>query len=114
MILSFLLTILALPRRGDLTQYIREAMARELVTNFAAGRFDAVAKDFNDSLRSALQPDTLAALKQQVQTMAGAFQFIRDVKSSREKDGSNSVELVAQHVDEIQEAKDVVFFVHAI
>ena len=97
MILSLLLTILTAASRGDPSQYIREAKARELVTNFAAGRFDAVTKDFNDSLRSALQPGTLATLKQQVEAKAGAFRFVRQVHAGREKNGFNSVELIAEH-----------------
>lgn len=100
MILSFLLTILTAQRRVDPSHYMREAMARGLVTNFAAGRFDAVTKDFNESLRSALQPDTLAKLKQEIEAEAGAFRFIREVHFLREKDGFNSVEVIAEHAKE--------------
>ncbi len=96
MILSLLLTILPALRR-DMNQYMREVMARELVTNFAAGRFDALTKDFNDSLRSAMQPDTFSTLEQQIEAAAGAFRFIRTVSSSRDKDGSDSVEVIVQY-----------------
>ena len=97
MILYFLLTVLTATGRGDPSLYIREVKARELVTSFAAGRFDAVTKDFNESLRSALQPDTLATLKQQIEAKAGAFRFVREVHSLRETNGFDSVELIAEH-----------------
>jgi Protein of unknown function (DUF3887) len=72
-----------------------EQTARELLINFAAGRFEAASIDFNDALRPIVTPAVLAGVKEQCDRQVGAFQFVTEVHQGRE-DGFRVVELIAK------------------
>jgi hypothetical protein len=57
----------------------RETVAREFVTNFAAGRLEAATKDFNEAMRATVTLPTLAELKQQIDEQVGPFVAVTDV-----------------------------------
>lgn len=59
-----------------------EALARSIVTDLAARRFDTVATYFTPQMRTALPGGKLAELWDSLISQAGAFQSIRDVSSS--------------------------------
>ena len=73
-----------------------EKMARELLANFIAGRFDAVRKDFNGSLKSVATIDIMRSMKEQLESRGGAFRYISAVRNLQD-DTSPIVELVAEY-----------------
>jgi Protein of unknown function (DUF3887) len=77
--LCLLLVLFAMPPRAPMQSPI-ESSARELVTNFNAGRFDAASIDFNDAMKTQLPPSTLADVKQQANAELGAFRSITSVR----------------------------------
>jgi plasmid stabilization system protein ParE len=84
---------IALPAAAQ-TPY--EKTARVFFTNFAAGRFDAAAKDFNDKLRAAAPVATLKSMREQIESQAGAFQYISDTREM-EQDKFRVFELIAEY-----------------
>lgn len=62
-----------------------EAIARELMTNFAAGRFDQVGKDFDLTMRAQLPPPALASLAATLTQSYGAFHPVTEVHQVAEK-----------------------------
>lgn len=96
LIASLLLTALfAINPRARLRPPL-EQMARELLANFTAGRFQAVTVDFNDALRPLVTPAVLAQVKEQLDSQVGAFQVVTEVHQRRE-DGLRVVELIARY-----------------
>lgn len=57
-----------------------EAIARELLTNFNAGKFEAAAKDFDAQMLAALGPAKLAVFAQQLDAQAGKLKRIVDMR----------------------------------
>jgi hypothetical protein len=73
-----------------------EATAREVVANFAAGKFKAVTKDFNDELAPQVTPAVVDQLRQQVEAAAGPFRAITSVRHFRHE-GQRVVELTCAY-----------------
>src|SRR5204862_4327086 len=71
--LAFLLALLA--QGPDDAQ--REAQARALLADFAAGRFEAVGKTFDARMREALPLAKVQAFAAQLAMQAGAFKKVR-------------------------------------
>lgn len=69
-------------------------MSRELLTNFASGRFEAATKDFNDDLRPMVTPEVLARVKSQLDQQVGGFVIVKEVHQERQE-GFRGIELVA-------------------
>jgi len=74
----------------------REAIARGLLISFNAGQFDLAEKHFNESLKAAIPPKALAALKTQVDGKLGKFHGVTEVKQGRSEDGFPFVELISR------------------
>jgi hypothetical protein len=72
----------------------RETLARELLSNIAAGRFDAAEKNFDARMREALPPAKLEAFAAQLAMQAGKFKSVRSVKLSTDE-GYRVVTLVS-------------------
>jgi hypothetical protein len=60
-----------------------ERVARELLDNFNAGRFDAASKDFNNTLRAKVTPQLLDEMKKELNAETGQFRSIEDVRERR-------------------------------
>lgn len=75
---------------------VMEIMARELLSNFVAGRFEAATKDFNSSMKENVTPAVLADLKKQVEAEVGAFQHITEVHR-RKEGGFPAIELTIKY-----------------
>ena len=73
-----------------------EAIARDLVANFNAGRFQAAVKDFNKDLAALVTPEVLAQQKAQVDQLGGGFMVIDSVKRQT-KDGLPMVDLICRY-----------------
>jgi hypothetical protein len=71
-----------------------EGIARELLANFAAGRFEAATKDFNDTLRPMVTAQVLAQVKAQLDERAGKFWAVNEAHP-RTRDGFRAIELLA-------------------
>ncbi len=74
----------------------REALARELLSNITAGHYDAAEKHFDVRMRAALPPAKLAAFAAQLESQAGKFQGVREVKFATEQ-GYRVVTLVTDY-----------------
>jgi hypothetical protein len=61
-----------------------EPLAREMVTNFNAGRFKAATKDFSDDLAALATPAALAEQKKSLDLRAGAFRKVATVQQYRD------------------------------
>lgn len=72
-----------------------EGISRELLANFAAGRFEAATKDFNDTLRPMVTAKVLAQVKARLDEQAGTFWMVKEAHQ-RYQDGFRSVELLAK------------------
>ncbi len=73
-----------------------ESTAREMLTNFASGRFDAATKDFNDDLRPIVTPEVLSDVKGQLDASVGAFYLVKEAHQ-RTQGGSRTIELIARY-----------------
>jgi uncharacterized protein len=73
-----------------------EAMARDLLANFNAGRFDEAAKNFDSTMLAALPPQKLAETARQFESQLGKFQSIREVRQTTEQ-GYRVVTLVSDY-----------------
>lgn len=62
-----------------------EAIARELLANLVAGRFDDAGKHFDDTMRSQLPPLSVAALSRNIANTFGTFRSITEVHQRIEK-----------------------------
>jgi hypothetical protein len=71
-----------------------ESVARELLENFAAGRFELAAKDFDDSLRVVVPLSMLKEMKAEIDAKLGAYRFVSEAKQRREG-GLPVVELIS-------------------
>jgi len=60
-----------------------EKIARELLDNFNAGRFEAASKDFNNTLRAKVTPALLEEMKKELNAETGQFRSIDDVRERR-------------------------------
>ncbi|HEX7139398.1 MAG TPA: DUF3887 domain-containing protein [Vicinamibacterales bacterium] len=58
--------------------------ARELLTNFNAGEFDLVAKDFNKEMRATTTPALLKKVKQDLDAQAGAFKEVTETRHTKD------------------------------
>jgi hypothetical protein len=72
-----------------------ESTARELLTNFVAGRFEAATMDFNDDLRPIVTPAILADVKSQLDREVGRFSLVKEAHQ-RQKDTFQAIELIAR------------------
>ena len=95
LIASLLLTALFAINPGVKLQSPLEQIAREILANFTAGRFEAATVDFNETLRPLISPALLAQVKQQLDAQVGAFRAVTEVHQRRE-DGFRVVELIAK------------------
>lgn len=66
-----------------------EPIAREMLDNFVAGRFEAATKDFTESMRKTVTPDVLASIKQQMESEVGAYKSVAQIQEHR--DGTSRV-----------------------
>jgi uncharacterized protein DUF3887 len=62
-----------------------EAIARDLLTNFAAKRFEAAAKNFNADLAKQLTPSAMATLAKNVTDKYGAFRSVNEIHQRLEQ-----------------------------
>ena len=90
-----LLVFFAIPPRAPM-QSPTESMARELVANFNAGRFDAASRNFNDAMRTTLPPSTMADVKRQADTELGPFRSITSV-NRRTENGFRVIEVLCKY-----------------
>jgi len=67
-----------------------------MLTNFAAGRFQAATIDFNDELRPVVTPALLAETKAQLDQQAGAFVQITEAHARQQQGGLREIELIAR------------------
>jgi hypothetical protein len=94
-IASLLLTALFAAGPRPKLQSPIESTARLFLSNFAAGRFDAATRDFNDDLRSVVTTATLAELKKQFDERAGIFLSVTEAHQLRQG-GFRAIELIAR------------------
>ena len=94
-LLLFVSTWLATQDLPKVIQNRLEVTARELVSNFTAGRFDETTKDFNEALRVEVTPEVLANLKRDTDHEYGDFQSITAI-GRRVEDGVPIVDLVCK------------------
>lgn len=73
-----------------------ESSARELLTNFALGRFEAATVDFNDELRPVVTPALLAEIKAQLDRQAGSFVQINEAHERQQQGAVRAIELIAR------------------
>lgn len=85
-VMSALLSLLFATRPGIQLRTQHESIARRMLMNFAAGRFDAATSDFNDTMRETATPEYLAGLKKQIDAEAGAFQFVARTREGKDAD----------------------------
>ena len=62
-----------------------EAIAREILTNFTAGRYDEAAKHFNADMRAQLSPAAMAKLAASVTEIFGTFRSVTAVHQRLDK-----------------------------
>jgi hypothetical protein len=89
-----LTTLFAINPRPRLQTPI-ESTAREMLSNFAAGRFDAATQDFNDHLRPVTTPKLLADVKAQLDQQFGQFYAVKEAHQVN-KGGFRTIELLAR------------------
>jgi hypothetical protein len=90
-----LTTLFAVSPRPHLQSPI-ESAARELLTNFAAGRFDAATAGFNDTLKPIVTPEVLAQVKARLDQQVGQFYLVKEAHQGT-KDGFRTIELLARY-----------------
>jgi hypothetical protein len=91
---SLLLTTLFAAGPRARVQSPIESTARQLVSNFAAGQFEAATRDFNDELRPMVTKEVLARVKQQLDQSVGSFVMVKEVRQQRQ-DGFRAIEIVS-------------------
>jgi hypothetical protein len=94
-IASVLLTALFAAGPRPKLQSPIESTARLFLSNFAAGRFEAATRDFNDDLRPVVTIATLAELKKQFDERAGVFLSVTEARQRRQE-GFRAIELIAR------------------
>jgi len=94
---SVLLSLLFATRPGIKMRTPQESMARTMLMNFTAGRFEAATKDFNETMLKTVTPSMLADLKKQFDAEAGTFQFVSKVREGRDDDQFKFAELTARY-----------------
>lgn len=94
---SLVLSLLFATRPGLKLRTPQESMARTMLMNFTAGRFEAATKDFNDTLLKLVTPEMLAGLKKQFDADAGAFQFVSNVREGKDAEQFRFAELSARY-----------------
>jgi hypothetical protein len=82
---ALLLTTLFFVNPKSHVQSPIETMAREMLTNFVAGRFDFATSDFNDALKPIVTPAVLAQVKGQIDHQVGRFIMVNDAHEGREE-----------------------------
>jgi hypothetical protein len=90
-----LLVLFTIPPRAPMQSPI-ESIARQLVMNFNAGRFDAASHDFNDAMQTTLPPSTMADVKRQADSELGRFQSISSMRQKTEN-GFRVVEVLCKY-----------------
>lgn len=73
-----------------------EMIARDALANFNAGRFDVMAKSFNEKMRASVTPAVLADLQHQASAQLGVFRNVTEVRE-RMDGGSRLVELICSY-----------------
>jgi len=94
-IAALLLTTLFAVNPKPRLQSPEESAAREMLTNFATGRFAEAMRDFNDQLRPQMTPEVLKQVKAQLDAEAGPFLLIKEVHQRRQE-GFPAIELIAK------------------
>ena len=94
---SLVLSLLFATRPGVKLRTPQESMARTMLMNFTAGRFEAATKDFNETLQKLVTPQLLADLKKQFDADAGAFQFVSNVREGKDAQQFRFAELSARY-----------------
>ena len=95
LIASILLTTLFAAGPRPKLQTPIETEARMFLSNFAAGRFDEAARDFNDDLRPVVTTAMLADMKRQFDQQVGMFLSVTDVHQKMQQ-GFRAIELTAR------------------
>jgi hypothetical protein len=90
-----LLVLFTIPPRAPMQSPI-ESIARQLVTSFNAGQFEAASHDFNDAMRTTLPPSTMADVKRQADAELGPFRSISSVHE-RTESGFRVVEVLCKY-----------------
>jgi hypothetical protein len=62
-----------------------EAIAREVLTNFTAGHFDAAVKPFNRDMAAQLTPASMAGLAENIGGIFGTFRSVTEVHQREDK-----------------------------
>jgi len=73
------------PIIGPPVEAALETMARELLANLVARRFDEAGKHFDDTMRGQLPPPSLAELSKKIAKTFGTFRSITEVHQRMEK-----------------------------
>lgn len=73
-----------------------EKVARELLENFNAGRFDLASKDFNNILRARVTPALLEETRKELNAEAGQFVSIEDIRERR-ANGARVIDMMLKH-----------------
>ncbi|HWS73304.1 MAG TPA: DUF3887 domain-containing protein [Thermoanaerobaculia bacterium] len=94
---SLVLSLLFATRPTVKLRTPQESMARTMLMNFTAGRFEAATKDFNATLQKLVTPQMLADLKKQFDADAGAFQFVSNVREGKDAEQFRFAELSARY-----------------
>jgi hypothetical protein len=94
---SLVLSLLFATRPGIKPRTPQESMARTMLMNFTAGRYETATKDFNETLQKLVTPQLLADLKKQFDADAGTFQFVSNVTEGKDADQFRFAELSARY-----------------
>jgi len=92
----FAVAVLAETKAAPSADAQRETIARDLLTNFTAGKFDAAAKDFDKQMLDALPPAKLAEVAKQLEAQLGKFKSAGAATASLVK-GYNVVTLASEY-----------------
>ena len=73
-----------------------EKVARELLANFVAGKFDDAAKDFDATMLAALPPSKLAQVSAHLKAQLGAFKSVQSVEHTTDE-GYRVIHLISSY-----------------
>ncbi len=80
----------------EMTDTQRETVARALLADLVAGRYEDASRNFDAAMRSGLPPASLASFAKQLEAKAGKFEKVREVRHLTEQ-GYKVVLLVADY-----------------
>ena len=70
-----------------------ETIARQLLDNFTARRFDAASKDFSEEMRRVVTPEVFAEIDHDLETRAGKFQTLANLRE-RKENGARVISMI--------------------